>query len=347
MKEKIIEVFNRVKKTIITNKTISLKILSVLIVIIAIIVITSCLKKTNFGNSIGNSNNLGLVVQSGKWIYYVDIDNDEPVGICRVKNNGKKTEKIAEGSYYGLNIIDGYIYCIEQDTDNDQLNIIKIKTNGKNKETLARKIDKETITVTKKWIYYYKNDNLYRVKLDGTDRTKVTDKKISYYCIDGNWIYYIYETESNQYIAKMKLNGEKNTRLAKADETNYYETLYVKGGKIYYIFTKTEDNYDETYYLGKMNKNGKNSEQVFKIDTNIQFINMQEDGIYYITSENYEEYSIKFIKYNGTDKTTIKKTTEAININVTEDWIVYLGEDEDYNIKLKMIKPDGKKEKEL
>ena len=145
----------------------------------------------------------------------------------------------------------------------------------------------------------------------------------------------------------MKLDGEKNVRLAKADEANYYETLYVKGGKIYYVFTKTEENYNQTYYLGKMNKDGKKTEQVFKIDTNVQYINMNEDGIYYTTTENYDDYSIKFVKYNGIDKKTIKKTTEASNINLIDDWIIYLSEDDDYNMTLKMIKSDGKKEKDI
>ena len=75
MKEKIMKTFNNVKRVIITNKSLSLKILSALIVIIAIIVIASCFNKAKFGNSIGNNSNLGLAVQSGKWIYYVDIDD--------------------------------------------------------------------------------------------------------------------------------------------------------------------------------------------------------------------------------------------------------------------------------
>ena len=46
-------------------------------------------------------------------------------------------------------------------------------------------------------------------------------------------------------------------------------------------------------------------------------------------------------------KKTIKKTTEASNINLIDDWIIYLSEDDDYNMTLKMIKSDGKKEKDI
>ena len=59
MKEKIMK--------IILNKNLCLKILAGIIVIIAILVVTSCVKKTEYGNSNGNNNNLGLAVEKGKW----------------------------------------------------------------------------------------------------------------------------------------------------------------------------------------------------------------------------------------------------------------------------------------
>lgn len=348
MKEKLINSFKFVKEFIITNKSIFMKVLAAIIVIIAVIVICSCFKGAKYGNSAGNSSNMGLAVQDGSWIYYVEVDDDEPVGICRVKNNGKKTEKVVDGYMYELNIIDNYIYCIEYNEDEYRSDLIKIKTNGKNKEILARDIDEGQVVATDKWVYYYKNDTLYRVKLDGTDREKISDKEITYYQIDGNWIYYIYETDNSQtYIAKMKLNGEKAQRIAKAGEDEEYEALYVKGGKIYYSVSKVNDNYDYEYSLYKMNKKGEKSEKVCKIDENIQHINMQEDGIYYTTTEDYDNYEIKYIKYNGTDKQTIKKAEGVEAINVTEDWIVIAEQDENYDISMKMINKRGDKEKDL
>ena len=97
----------------------------------------------------------------------------------------------------------------------------------------------------------------------------------------------------------------------------------------------------------KMNKKGNNTEQICKIDTNIQYINMQDDAIYYTVTEDYEDSTIKYIKYNGTDKTTIKKTEYATNINVVKDWVIFLGMDDDYNSLMKMISIDGEEEKDL
>lgn len=348
MKEKLINSFKFVKNFISTKKSIFMKILAVIIVIIAVIIIGSCFKGKKYGNSAGNSSNMGLAVQDGSWIYYVEIDDNEPVGICKVKNNGKKTEKVVEGQMYELNIIDDYIYCVEYSEDEYRYDLIKVKTNGKKKETLARDIDDGQVIATDKWVYYYKNDNLFRVKVDGTNREKVSDKAISYYQIHGNWIYYIYKTDnSQQYIAKMKANGEDVQRIAKADEDEKYEALYVKGGKIYYVVSKLNDNYDYESSLYKMNKKGENTEKICKIDKNIQLINMQEKGIYYTTTENYDEYKIKYVKYNGTDKKTINETTAVEAINILEDWVVITEQDEDYDVSMRMVSIKGDKEKNL
>lgn len=347
MKEKVIKYIGFINKFIKANKALSMKMLAGLIVIIAIIVIASCLDGEKYGNSTGNNNNLGIAAREGRWIYYIEVDGDEQVGICRVKTNGKKTEKVIDGCMSNLNVVDNYIYCLEYDEDEGQSNLIKVKTNGKNKKILARDVDEELITVVDEYVYYFKNNNLYRVETNGTDREKISSKSISYYQIEGDWIYYIYNNDSSEYIAKMELDGEENQRIAKADEDIHFESLYVKGGKIYYITSKYNDYYDSDYYLYKMSKKGKNPEKICKIDTNIQNINMQEDGIYYTVTESYDSYLIKSMKYNGTEKTTIKKEEMAEAINIAEDWILFFGVNDDYDTVMKMVSIDGKEEKNL
>lgn len=349
MKKKIMSILNVAKEMIASHKNLCKKFLAVVIIIIAILVIASCIKGKGYGNSTGNSYNYGLATQKGKWIYYVAYDEAEPVGIYRVKTNGKKTEKVTDGSMAYLNIVDNYIYCAEYDEDEKQANLIKIKTNGKNKEILARNVDKDQITVVDKWVYYFKDNNLYRVEVDGTNREKISNKTIRYYHIEDNWIYYIYVKEGSQYIAKMKLNGEENEKITNADSDSKenFEALYVKDGKIYYVASKRNDEYDLVYYLYKMNKKGSKVEKICKLDEDVQYINMQEDAIYYTVLKDYDSYLIKSIKYNGTDKTTVKKADYVSGINVVEDWIVYLAEDDEYEIVVKMVSKDGEKEQEL
>lgn len=342
MKEKVMNILNTVKEVIVANKSICKKILAIIIILVALIIVASCFKGTKIGNTAGNSYNAGIAAKEGKWIYYVELDAEEPVGISRIKTNGKKVESVADGYMYYLNVIDNHIYCLEYNEEKDKNNLIKMKTNGKKKETLATDIDEGAITAVDNWIYYLKNDNLYRVNLDGEKRAKVSNKDIDYYQVDGNWIYYIYDDN----IAKMKLNGEDSQKIAKIKEEykENYEALYVKGNKVYYVISKLTDSYDWEYYLYEMNKKGEKVDKICKLDTNVQTINMQDDKIYYTLNEDYSDYVIKSIKYNGTDKQVIKKVESAEFINIVEDWIVYYDDAEGV---MRMISIDGEKEKDL
>ena len=73
----------------------------------------------------------------------------------------------------GLNVIDNYIYCIEKDEEKGQNNLIKMKTNGKKKEVLAQDVDASQVIAMEKWIYYFKNSNLYRVRTNGNGKMDI------------------------------------------------------------------------------------------------------------------------------------------------------------------------------
>ena len=151
------------------------------------------------------------------------------------------------------------------------------------------------------------------------------------------------------YIRKkcVKLNGKKATRISKIDTGMQCQALYVKGKKIYYLVTGTEDNVDKEMYLYKMNKKGEKITKVCKIDSNVKEVNMQKDAIYYTTVNDYENFTIKTIKYNGTDKKIIKKVKASDNLNIIKKWVITNTLNEDYDTVLQLISKDGKKEKNL
>lgn len=349
MKEKIMKIFGTAKQFIQVNKSLCIKVLAGIILVVAIIIIASSLKGTEYGNSIGNANNTGLAVKDGGWIYYIATDGDEIVGINKVKANSSKTEKVVEGNFSKINIIGNKIYCLEYDEDDRKTDLISMKKNGKGKETLARDVDSGMVIAVDKWVYYFKNDNLYRVKLDGTDRSKISSKDIKYYQIDGNWIYYIYEKDNADYVAKMKLNGEDSEKIAKidtSDEYKEYQALYVKGGTIYYVMSKYEEYYD-VFYLYKMNKKGENVEKVCKLGAELSSINMQKNKIYYVEGKDFQEYEIHSINYDGTDRNTIQEEETMGKINIVGNWIMYIGENDDEDLVVKMLSTDGKNSKEI
>lgn len=316
-----------------------------LVIIITALVLAKSFKSESLGIVAGNTYNNGIAFQKGKWTYYIATDDNENVGIN--KTNSKKTVKVSEGNFQYINIIDNYIYCIKMEEKSQEYNLVRMKLNGKSEETLARDIEKNQIMATDKWIFYHKNNSLYRTKLDGTDREKISGQDIKYYQIIKNQIYYIYKKDSSAYIAKMNLNGEKVEEIAKAELAEEYEALYVRGGKIYYITSKLNDNNDYEYFLYKMNTTGSKTTKICLIDTNIKDVVMKENDIYYTTTENYTAYQIKSINYNGNKRKTIKTSNIVVTINVVEDMIVYLEIDEDEELHIRMLKTNGKEGRNL
>ena len=335
-----------IKEIFKANRSIIMKLLAVIVVIIAVLVIVSALRGNKGINKYANSNNAGIAVQDGSWIYFSKVEDGEAVGIYKVKQNSKDASKVIEGNLYCLNLVDNYIICLEEDDDDGQYNLVKIKKNGKNKEILAENIDQAPINVADKWVYYFKNQKLCRIKTNGNDKENISDKKIKYYQIDGNLIYYIYENNNSEYLAKMKLNGENSDKIVKANSEVDFEALYVKGGTIYYIQTELNKNYNVEYSLYKTNKKGDKIEKICDLDENIKYINMQDDRIYYTVTEDYDEYELKSIKYNGKDKKTIKTFDGYVgDMNVLDKWVVVITVDGDYEQFTMMVNKSGNKEK--
>ena len=61
----------------------------------------------------------------------------------------------------------------------------------------------------------------------------------------------------------------------------------------------------------------------------------------------YENYTIKSIEYNGTNRITVKKAKSFDNLNIVKKWIAINTINEDYDTIIQLISKDGKKEKIL
>ena len=104
-------------------------------------------------------------------IYYLNYgDNDTGI----YKTSGENPKRVTDSYGYYLNKSGAYIYYIDA-IDN---NIVKMKTNGKNKTIIVEDVDENKILVVGKWIYYFDDDYLYRVKTNGQDKKRITEKLI-------------------------------------------------------------------------------------------------------------------------------------------------------------------------
>jgi len=266
----------------------------VILAIISIFVIMSKDVEIYSGNLIND----GFAVTSGKWTYCIKQD-----GIYKVNLKGDKTEQISSGTISYLNLEGKYLYFVEY--TEGTYNLVKMKKSGKDKQNIIENIDKKMITVSDGWIYYLQDDTFYKIRTNGKDRIKVLDKDIETYQIEGNDIYYTYKDGIDCVIAKMKTNGEDIVELEKDCNPNFY----VDGNKIYYIKEEyNAEKYEYEYALCKMKNNGKNKEEIVELPENIKQINMAENRIYYLTTEDYAKYELYKMKYNGKDQVKITET---------------------------------------
>lgn len=108
-------------------------------------------------------------------------------------------------------IIDDWIYYVN---GSDSNKIYKIKIDGTKK---TKVIDDEThsINILGEWIYYDNNSDLgrlYKIKLDGTEKTKVCDDEVSSINIIDDWIYYRNDSDYRE-LYRIKVDGTEREKV--------------------------------------------------------------------------------------------------------------------------------------
>ena len=166
---------------------------------------------------------IGMVKQSGDWIYYTDNKEE---ALYKMKTDWTGKTKVAENFASGYMVIqEDTIYYSDMDGG-----ISKVQTDGTGKANIVG-MGKESIfgfEVSGDWIYYStKPGSIYKIKTDGTEKTKIADigsfkgdMKVS-----GEMIYYA----AGISLFKMKTDGTEVIKLLEN-----VVMLAVKGDWIYY-----------------------------------------------------------------------------------------------------------------
>ena len=334
MKDKIFSFFK-------TNKNIW--IITAIVIALLILTIILASNKSKIGNTSGNLTNLGFTVEEDGWVYYLGIKNDNSDGIYKMKENGKKKQKISDNSGMYLNKSSNFIYYL----DTENYDIKRMKINGKDIETVVKDVDMDKITVIDNWIYYYKDSKFYREKTNGEDKQILSNKSIINYQIDEKWIYYSYVENKKYIIAKMKTNGENNEIIG--DDLS--KTFFVIKDKIYYVY----ENYDENemeynYEFYTIKSNGKDKKMIVNLGKDIDpdSINIDKNRIFYVKENDEGIKSIYSIGFNGKDERKIvdlNGTTTLININ--NGWIYYTDSNENMDSQMYRIRFDGKNKQDI
>jgi hypothetical protein len=191
------------------------------------------------------------------------------------------------------------------------------------------------------WIYYSNqgdNGSLYKMKIDGTEKTKLNNSAIRYINVVGDWIYYSCSgrDDNDEYILdengnrknaiyKIRTDGKRKTELLRGS----YRDITVAGDWVFFLAEKD---------LYKMRVDGKRKTLIIS-DINIfPYINIVGDWIYYITDDVSGHGYIWKIRIDGTENTRVNNVISNC-INIVDDWIYYVNRfDNDYIYK---IRTDG------
>lgn len=229
------------------------------------------LKNLNCVNFAGNN----MYYSSGEdnSLYKANLDGTDPVKI----GNGIYNFYILENQIYYINNSDNAWHRMNLDGSNDGLLNGNINNQGNSSGNMS---NGGKVASDGQWIYYSNGldgGKLYRIKPDGTDNLKLSDKACDYINIDDDgWIYFRCSTD--EYIYKIKSDGTgpyavSNTRV---------NQLAVEGEWIYYHEAEGPN-----YSICKMKTDGSNLQKLcdnlfegtFNLSGNCIYFRQEGSGI--------------------------------------------------------------------
>lgn len=281
------------------------------------------------------------------YIYYINFDDRK---IYRMKKDGSDNKKISDEMAISLLVDRGYIYYRDKVAEEAGSTLFRMKLDGSKKVEVTR--DALSYNIIDNYIYYSSRASLgevYRIKTDGSNKTKICKINGVLKYIKDDYIYYSMAQENitdaaqfmynTTYLNKVKLDGTNSTKLT--SEPVY--SFYVDKNNIVYFEQFDNQNRDITINLYKVNSDGQGKTKIAeKISS---FFYIADDQVFYIDNENQLPYRKDFkgsnsISLLGIDETAaekykieaIKKQTlpadsvETVNKNIDSMFVVYLGQ---------------------
>jgi len=317
------------------------------------------------GNSCGNIVNSGFAAYDGEWIYYNGY-NDEC--FYKMREDGSEKTKLADHYAHDINVVGDWIYFNYTSEDGfyvdddgfehtEKYGIFKMRTDG-SEETLV--IDEWLacyVTVSDGWIYYRydcdrfvttdegdydiitdeENSGIFKVRLDGSDKTQVmSGNKIYYVNVVGDWIYY--STNYTRDLYKVRTDGTEKTLILSDERSCDY--INVVGDWIYYVGEEKTDEYRRC--INKIRTDG--TEKTLLTYGVYICLNAAGDWIYYDAwYEEGETHPIYRMRLDGSEVTRLGDE-DVDEINIVGDWVIYsaYGKDiDDYSTYYYIMRLDG------
>lgn len=176
------------------------------------------------------------------------------------------------------------------------------------------------------WIYYCNSADrrsLYKIRTDGSGKTKLNSDISFSINVIGGWIYYInFSAEGS--ICKISTDGKDSKILYKGERVS---RLYVYGDWIYYVEISQNDP-----YIYRMRTDGT---EKTAFDVKALQLNITDGWIYYTDLSDSKNYKMRL---DGSEKTELGESIHVTYLTLTDGWIYYNGS---INSKLSKAREDG------
>lgn len=278
----------------------------------------------------------------GEWIYYVVQDECYNTTLYKIRKDGSQKRKLSklpnEQVSVDYIISDGKaLYMSINDWETEK--IIKMGLNNNSVKTISND-GAANIVLYKNWIFYSNKSQgrrIYKIKKDGSEKTKVTDKEAWNLKTKNEYLHY----NTGHSICKFHASSQKSEqltgdRIAPIWLTEEYTTLM--GDYIYY------SNGSDWGKLYRLKKDGTGRKVIDNEDNHgsIREINNDQQYIY------YTNYSTELFKSDCNGE-NIKKLVGNFTSDMVLDskWVYYIGDSEDYFYRLFRVNKNGKNIEQL
>ncbi len=268
--------------------------------------ISSSVTTPEIGNSSSNLINRGYICDYKETIFYRNINGDDY--LYKKDTEGEKNLLLKQ-RVYSINILDNYIYFINEDLNNA---ICKVDIDGENLTVL----NEDTfyfLLVSEDYIYYTDEENkLYQSSLDGKDSKLLSDEGCAWPNLYRDYIIFSSFEDTSKLMAVNISSGE-SILIA---EYGFFPTVYedkiyyqIKNGNINVMDLMTGDN------LYKINKWG-------------QQFHPTEDGIFFTNSSSVFYYNkgskkTKNIPLAFSDEDKRTSSNAVVNLVHRDENIIY------------------------
>ena len=234
------------------------------------------------GNTGGNLYNSGLFCAYGDTVYFANPADGNK--LYSMDPNGDNLTCLSEDAVLYINVDEHYIYYTRNNTDSDSFwgtisfsnySLCRMDKNGKHVKILDADASICALLVDNT-IYYAAYDDavgsvIYKIGIDGSDKTKITEDSVYFLATDGSLIYYAGDKADHDIHAYNIATGTTTVYLS-----GYYWMPQVDGGYLYYLSP------EDDYALYRMNMRDKSVEKL--ISERVDHYNVSGEHLVYQTS---------------------------------------------------------------